>query len=136
MQPVNLQSGTRICERKNIMNSIIRYFDLVSNLRPTAATATARGKKLPPIWPQYVVLVLGVLIQPFLAAYQQTRAWNFTGLAGRLLFAVIVGIVILPGVYKNSFDPEKPLFIQLCLLFVAGMGWESLLRTAMSAVGG
>lgn len=117
------------------MNSIIRYFDLVSNLRPKGATVMARGKKLPPILPQYLALVLGVLIQPFFAAYQQTGAWNFEGIEGRLLFAVLVGIAILPGVYKNSFDPEKHILIQLCLLFVAGMGWESLLGTAMSAVG-
>ena len=117
------------------MNSVIRYFDLVSNLRPTEAVATACGKKLPSIWPQYVALVLGVLIQPFFAAYQQTGAWDFVGVGGRLLFAAIVGVVILPGVYRNSFDPEKPMLIQLGLLFVAGMGWESLLRTAMGAVG-
>jgi hypothetical protein len=47
---------------------------------------------------------------------------------------VIAGLAILPSVYKNTIDPEKPLPIQLCVLFVAGMGWESLLSTAISTV--
>lgn len=119
----------------NTLNSIIRYFDLVSDLRPEGAVGTARGKQLPAVLPQYIAVVLGILIQPFLATYQLTGMWNFEGILGRALFALLVGIVILPSVYKNSFDREKPIFVQLCLLFVAGMGWESLFNTAISAVG-
>lgn len=120
----------------NALNSVIQYFDLVSDLRPRGAVGTSRGKKLPPVLPQYIAVVLGILIQPFFSSYQESGDWGFEGILARLLFALIAGIVILPGVYKNSFDPEKPIFIQLCLLFVAGMGWESLLSTAITAVGG
>lgn len=96
--------------------------------------AAPTPRKFPPVWPQYIVLVLGILIQPFFALYQKTGDWNFAGFLGRILFAVIAAVIILPSVYKNAFDPEKPLVIQLSTLFVAGMGWESLLTTAIAAV--
>jgi hypothetical protein len=116
------------------MNKLIKYFDLASELRPRRAEAMAEGKTLH--WfPQYIALVLGVIVQPFFAAYQQSGQWNFSGFTGRLLFALIVGIVVFPAVYKRAFDPEKPLFVQLCAIFAVGMGWESLLRTALKATG-
>lgn len=116
------------------MERIIRYFDLASEQRAKDPTAVSRGKALH--WfPQYVFLVVGVIIQPFFAAYQQTGQWNFAGLQGRVLFALIVGLIVFPAVYKNSFDPGKPLFVQLCAIFAVGMGWESLLRTALKATG-
>lgn len=160
----------------SILNSIVRYFDLYSDLRSTAtvnasvpSTVEIPQTTLRPLtrnviiprelleervqpskeaalpkailtikwwFPvlQYLVLVLGIVIQPFFANYQATHNWNFAGFWGWLLFSVIAGLAILPGVYKNSIDPEKPLLVQLCVLFVAGMGWESLLSTAISTV--
>jgi hypothetical protein len=163
----------------SILNSVIRYFDLNSNLQPGAAVDISTPPAVEPshttfkplireieaipgelmeeqLLPsergaplkvkakstvrwwfpalQYLVLVLGVLIQPFFASYQVTRIWNFEGFWGWLLFSVIAGIAILPSVYRNSFDRGKPLPVQLCVLFVAGMGWESLLSTAISAI--
>jgi hypothetical protein len=161
----------------SIVNSLARYFDLYSEVRPkttievatqtlggpqTAFKPLVRSEALPGelleerIQPlkesaaaltetkpaiqwwflvlQYLVLVLGIVIQPFFANYQATHNWSFTGFWGWLLFSVIAGLAILPSVYKNTIDPEKPLPIQLCVLFVAGMGWESLLSTAISTV--
>jgi hypothetical protein len=117
------------------VNSVIRYFDLASDLRSKSAVEKSEKTSLPPVLPQYIALVLGILIQPFFVSYQQSGAWQFDGFWGRLLFSVIAGIAVLPGAYKKSFDPEKPVLVQLCLLFVAGMGWQSLLSTAIKAVG-
>jgi hypothetical protein len=97
--------------------------------------AAVEKKKLPSVIPQYIALVIGILIQPFFAAFQTNGTWIFTGILGRLLFGVIAGILILPSVYKTSFDPEKPIFIQYCVLFTAGMGWEGLLNAAITAAG-
>jgi len=115
------------------MRRILDYFDL----RPPQPRETkGRTKKRNGHWlPQYVALVIGVLVQPFFSAYQQTGQWNFAGVPGRLLFAVFAGVAIFPGVYKHAFDPQKPLFVQLCAIFAAGMGWESLLKTAVTASG-
>lgn len=126
------------------MNSVLRYFDLASDERARRGEVKGRGRgrnERPGSgdglhwFPQYVAMVLGVVVQPFFAAYQQTSRWSFGGFSGRLLFAIIVGLVIFPAVYKRAFDPEKPLFVQLCAIFAAGMGWESLLRTALKATG-
>lgn len=118
------------------MNSLIRYFDILANVRPTSARAFSdSGKKLHWV-PQWIALVLGIIIQPSFDHYRQHREWVFTGIYGWALFALIVSIMIFPSVYRNAFDPEKPLFVQLGPIFVAGMGWEALLETVGKAAGG
>lgn len=111
------------------------YFDLQSQERGARGQGFADpGKKLLVI-PQYLALVLGIGVQPFLAAYQATGKWSLLGLWGWVVFAVIVGLIIFPSVYKNSFDTSKPIFVQFCMIFAAGMGWESLLSTAGTVAG-
>jgi hypothetical protein len=117
------------------MNKLIRYFDLLSEVRARGAEGKNEVKSLH--WlPQYLVLTLGIVVQPFFSAYQQTGHWVFGGLLGRILFACIVGLIVFPAVYKKAFDPAKPLFVQLCAIFAVGMGWESVLKTAAKAIGG
>lgn len=113
----------------NILDEIVKYFDLVSHLRGKIESAN-----LPPAWPQYLALVLGIIIQPYFAHYQQTQVWMVQGIFGRIIFALIVALAIFPAVYKNTFDPTKPMFVQFCTIFVSGLGWESLLATAIEAV--
>jgi len=117
-----------------ILEGIGNYFDLVSDRRSAMAGAVGGVEKLPPAWPQYIALVLGILVQPYFASYQVTGTWAWSGLIGRLLFSAICGFAVLPGVYKSAFDPDKPIVVQLCLLFVAGLGWESLLAAATTAL--
>jgi hypothetical protein len=107
------------------------YFDLRPE-RERGQVREATAARVLTWWPQYVSLVLGVAVQPFFEAYQQTQLWNVHGTWGRLLFAVIVGLIIFPSVYRGAFDPDKPIFVQLCAIFAAGMGWQSLLHTALS----
>lgn len=118
------------------MNAIIRYFDLLANVRSTTARAFAdSGKKLH--WaPQWLALFLGIMIQPSFDHYRQHREWVFTGIYGWAFFALIVSVMIFPSVYRNAFDPEKPILVQLGPIFVAGMGWEALLETVGKAAGG
>lgn len=49
------------------------------------------------------------------------------------MFGVIIGALIFPGVYKNAFDPRKPWFIQLCAIFAAGIGWQSVIQGGAKA---
>jgi hypothetical protein len=44
--------------------------------------------------------------------------------------------LIFPGVYKSAFDPGKPLFVQLCAIFTAGVGWQSLFKAGATVLGG
>jgi hypothetical protein len=77
--------------------------------------------------------VLGVLVQPYFQAYQTTGAWVWNGFANRTVFSLIAGLVILPAVYRRSFDPETPGVVQFGAIVVAGMGWQSLLPAALKA---
>jgi hypothetical protein len=119
------------------MNPVVQYFDLASSQREVAVRRGAEGGQKRLHWvPQYVALALGVLIQPYFASYQNTGQWMLEGGWGRVLFAVVAGILILPAVYKRAFDPDKPIVVQLCAIFAAGLGWESLLDTAVKVTGG
>jgi hypothetical protein len=88
--------------------------------------------------PQYGAVALGVLVDPLLRNYIALDKFNFDfgGLPGRTGFALLMAIVLLPAVYKNAFDPDKPMLVQLCALFVSGLGWQSLFQTAVTAAGG
>lgn len=82
---------------------------------------------------QYLVLLAGIVIQPYFAHFQQHKVWDFTAVPGWILFSAIVALVTFPAVYKNSFDPSRPMGIQLIPIFTAGLGWQSLFTTAMNA---
>lgn len=111
------------------MKALVRYFDLHSEIRPLRA-ASAGQRPLP--WQfQWVALLLGILIQPFFAHYQAHHEWKFDGFWGWAAFAAITALVVFPAVYKNSFDPTKPMVIQVIPIFTAGLGWQSLLTTAV-----
>jgi hypothetical protein len=119
------------------MNRLIRYFDLQSARRQQKAMAQAKGQPGPslPVIPQYLALVLGIAVQPYLSAYQKSHVWDLGGWQGWLVFAFLVGLVVFPAVYKKTFDPQSPLFLQFCAIFSAGMGWQSLFATAMAVAG-
>jgi hypothetical protein len=120
------------------VNTVIRYFDLQSARRPVGPVPKGGPAPAPlPVIPQYLALAAGVAVQPFLTHYIETRVWSVTWAAviGQIIFGFIIGACIFPSVYKNAFDPAKPLFVQLCAIFTAGMGWESLFKAAVKAGG-
>lgn len=117
------------------INSIIRYFDLQSAHRVTAPVAQGGSAKRAPVLRQYCALVLGIVVQPYVQHYVQTSAWalSLADVAGRVAFGIIIGALAFPGVYKSAFDPAKPVFVQLCAIFAAGIGWQSLIQGAAKA---
>jgi hypothetical protein len=119
------------------INRIIRYFDLQSAARTGAPVPHAAGGTLSaPVFPQYAALVLGVVVQPYLHYYVEHGSWalTYSTVIGRIVFGVFVGLIALPGVYKNAFDPEKPIAVQLCAVFAAGLGWQSLIQAGAKAI--
>jgi hypothetical protein len=121
------------------INAVVRYFDLASRARGAARAFGAGGAPLP--WlPQYAALLVGIVVQRFFSAYLQSGHWDLTGFWGWLFASCILGVMAFPAVYKPVFDPQKPLFVQLCVIFSAGMGWESLVHLSeigtKSATGG
>jgi hypothetical protein len=131
-----------------MLNEIVRYFDLQSRQRPPKPS----GAKLPsgaarmagtdhhhaPVLPQYAAVAAGVLVDPLLRSYIDSETFNFDfwSFLARAGFALLMAILLLPAVYKNAFDPDKPLLVQLCPLFTSGVGWQSLFQTAATAAGG
>jgi hypothetical protein len=120
------------------MNKVIRYFDLQSERRQMVAKAQgAGGGQSAPVLPQYLALILGIIIEPFLHHYTEHGAWSIdlSTVIGRIIFGVIIGAIVFPGVYKSAFDPSKPLFVQLCAVFSAGIGWQSLIEGGSKLTG-
>ncbi|HLU83449.1 MAG TPA: hypothetical protein VKZ43_08610 [Trueperaceae bacterium] len=136
---------------------ISNYFDLRS--RPGAAAPAAEapatgspaegavppvnedepgGKRPPAVWPQWLALTLGVVIQPFLSNYRETGRWPIPDFEpwGWLIFALIVAVILFPAIYRNAFDPTKPIFVQMIPIFTSGLGWEALFGAAVKAGGG
>ena len=111
-----------------MIDNLLRYLDLQSEQRHPNVTVKDKGPKSKalPVIPQYVALVLGITIQPYLVAFQENHNWNLQGLASWLIFALITAVTIFPIVYKKTFDPNSSLFVQLCIIFSAGVGWQSL----------
>jgi hypothetical protein len=120
--------------------TVSEYFDLRSKggARPEADLEAARPGALAAVLPQYVAVALGVIVEPFLRKYIELGAWSFdwSTLAGRIAFGLIIAIVLLPAVYRSAFDPEKPVLVQLAALFPMGIGWQSLVNFGSTAVGG
>ncbi len=114
------------------MNKLIRYFDLVSEYRPKGPQARTAGPGTQELhWlPQYIALLIGIFAQRYLQQYLSTGSYNLTGALGWLVASVLLAGMVFPAVYKNAFDATKPLFFQLCVIFSAGLGWESVVGTA------
>jgi hypothetical protein len=75
---------------------------------------------------------------PCSAIYIETQHFglDFALIATRTGFALLMAIALLPAVYKNAFDPEKPILVQLCALFASGLGWQSLFQASATAATG
>jgi hypothetical protein len=118
------------------MNWLIEYFDLGSKLR--ARGPLSRGKTLRIHWfPQYLALLVGILIQPLFQQYMAGKdpAWDAKQVGMWILASVVIAVMAFPGIYKASFDPEKSIFVQLCVILTSGTGWQTLVSGALKAAG-
>lgn len=117
-------------------DTLIGYFDLQSAFRksqPQLQGRTTDGvSEHLTVFPQYAALVLGILTQPALEAFRTSSEWHvdWNKAIGWAVFALIAGLIIFPSVYRKTFDPQQPKFVQFCVIFVAGIGWKTLFATA------
>jgi hypothetical protein len=115
-------------------NKVIEYFDLASQYRPGGSRAVAETSRLH--WfPQYLALLTGIVLQPYFLRYMTESRWDATGFWGWLLASTIIAVMAFPAVYKESFDATKPMLVQLCVIFTAGTGWQTLASSALKASG-
>ena len=120
----------------SMVNKVLRYFDIVSDHRPISAAAQAAGEKGLKVLPQWIAVFLGIVTQPYLSHFIQTRQFDLAAflsslISGSLIGSLLVAVLIFPGVYKNSFDPKSPLIVQFGTIFAMGAGYQSLLPTGL-----
>ena len=83
----------------------------------------------------YGTLVFGNVASNFLDAYRSGLTWHPNFLA--LVFAFIVGIVLLPGaIDTNKLNGQREELVQFATVFTYGMGWQTLLGAAIQAAAG
>jgi hypothetical protein len=83
----------------------------------------------------YGTLVFGNIASNFLDSYRASLPWHPNFLI--LVFALVVGVVLLPGaIDSNKLNGQKEELVQFAMVFTYGMGWQSLLGSAIKAVGG
>ena len=87
-----------------MLNSVFRYFDLQFKIRSVTPQGTSGQSTYAPVLPQYLAASAGVIVEPLLRGYINTGAWQYgiSALAGRVVFGLIVGIVLLPAIYKSA----------------------------------
>lgn len=121
---------------RTIVNRIASYMDLASQYRPEGSRAVDESGTVNLHWlPQYLALLAGIIVQPYLQRYMATGGWDASGLWGWILGSTIIAVMAFPGVYKASFDATKPLFVQLCVIFTTGTGWQTLVSSALKSTG-
>ena len=117
------------------MRGLTSYFDLLAGFAERRV-AGSRIPERPPVIPQYLALATGVTAEPFVHQFIRDRTVDLAGAFGtHLLFGLIVALIAFPAVYRNAFDPERPIFVQLCAIFASGIGWQSLFQAAARAAG-
>ena len=83
----------------------------------------------------YGTLIFGNFASNFLEAYRAGIPWRPDILT--LVFASIVGLVLLPGAIDTSkLNGEKEELVQFAMVFTYGMGWQILLGAAIQAAAG
>jgi hypothetical protein len=112
-----------------MMNAIASYFDLTDGLAERRAMAPIKLER-PPVVPQYLALAAGVAAEPFVSQLIAPRPMGLVAILSQIAFGLIIATTIFPGVYRNAFDPERPIFVQLCAIFASGIGWQSLFHAA------
>jgi hypothetical protein len=120
---------------KDIVNSVVRYFDLFSNHPETDAVAHTKGEGTQPpdsggwLLALFIAVFLGVVAKGFVDAFDfKTNTLGPGFLSLRLVVSLIVTGVIFPAVYKQTLDKSTlPGAVQLCLAFGGGFGYKALI---------
>jgi len=80
----------------------------------------------------YLILLLAILASRFLDLYRAGVPGEFQLDWAYLLFIGIVSLLAFPVVYREArLNKGQPVFMHVCLIFTAGMGWEKIVATAV-----
>ena len=80
----------------------------------------------------YGVLLLSIMSSRYLDLYRAGLADQFVLDWGYLLFISIVSLLAFPVVYDRAMmSTDRPVLVQIGLIFTTGMGWEKIVATAI-----
>ena len=83
----------------------------------------------------FATLTLSIIASRFIDYYRAAVSWSVIKDWQYLLFAVIVSLLAFPIVYRKiQRNRNDPIFVQLGLIFTAGLGWEKVLSNAADLV--
>ena len=75
----------------------------------------------------YCALVTGIITQPYFSTYQQTGSWEIKqSVLANLLFSCVIGMILLPTIYRRSFHNGEPVILTYCTVYSMGIGWQGL----------
>ena len=116
------------------LKAIASYFDL--RKKPSRNIIKPLAEPNNYMWLQYIAVFVGIVVQPFIEHYMKYNGWDVTlgTLGSRTLFGLVIGLAIFPAVYKRSWDNTSPLLVQLCSIFSAGLGWQTLFSAGAQAI--
>jgi hypothetical protein len=79
----------------------------------------------------FATLMISVIASRYVDYYRAAVSWSPLHDWHYLLFALIVSFMAFPIVYKKAQQSRNdPIFVQLGLVFSAGIGWEKMLSSA------
>ncbi len=119
------------------MDWLLGYFDLSGVAVGSNAQAIrflpegAVGYGLTPEWQLYIylALVVGIIANNYLRSLQRGGCF-FSPRS--LIISAISGAVLLPVVYRQvQLNHAEPTIVQLAMIFTTGLGYESLLGSAV-----
>ena len=112
-----------------------RYFSFGRPSVPRGARAMSDTPQPPPTFPllaigwQYLGVLLGIFAQPIIVQRKKGGPsdirFDFASI-GYLVASIVVAIVIFPGIYRPMPPATHPRFVQFCILFGAGIGWQAI----------
>jgi len=116
-----------------MLNTVINYFDLQEHYRPGAVAHVAGAKLL--VLPQYLFLVLGIIVQPYLANYQTNGTFDFdlAKFWPWVVFSAFIGLMLFPSAYKKLKKSSHINFLDLCAIFSSGVTWQTLFSSGQRA---
>lgn len=122
---------------KDQFQAIAGYFDLQSERRSAIRREQRRFGLHVWVLPQYIAFGIGVLIEPLLSYYGHYNDMpDMSILGARLVFAMVIGLLLMPNIYKATFNPAKPISLQMLALVLLGLGWQTLFFAAGRAAVG
>lgn len=108
----------------DLLNASIGYFDIARGARAHALAHKSAVKIR--VLPQYATVVVAVYVEPYLKVYKETGHWPTVEL-GRFIFSLFIALMIFPPLYRQTVRTGGHIFVELCLIFSAALGWRDLI---------